>query len=368
MNDFSSHLSVTVALYVLNCVATSTVSLHRDMDGERIDFINRCHHDGKRGTWTARRNFRIGQTDEEKRALTGVLFRPTTLPNLPPSHPTRAVASLPATFDARLKWPNCTIISDVRNQLQCGSCWAHTGASVISDRLCIASPGQKTNFKASVQDILTCNNKVPWNITSSCFGGYLDTPFAMWTTTGQYSGVVSGGEYGSSIGCKPYTAMDAACSLSCSNSDYGNSYANDKTHGFRAYNLGLPYPSTKETPTSAAIIDAIRNDIMTNGPLAVAFDVYADFYLYGLGIYKHTTGSSMGGHGLTVIGWGTDGGVDYWLMKNSWGPNWGSLGGFVKFLRGINHLGIETALAAALPLAPAATPPTTAKTSMTGRN
>ncbi|OQV22590.1 putative Cathepsin B [Hypsibius exemplaris] len=349
MDNFSFQLGVVATFFALCSMATGKVTLPEDPDGARIDFINQ-HHRGMSGKWTAQRNFPIGQTDEDKQALTGVLFRPTTLSPLPPGNQARRTSfiHIPSTFDARLRWPNCASIRDVRNQQHCGSCWAHTGASVISDRLCIRSRWQNTSFKASVQDILTCNNQVPWNMTSSCSGGFMDTPFAMWTTSGQFSGVVSGGENGTDTGCKPYTATDGACSLACSNAGYGISYAKDKSHGVFAYNLGLPYPSEKETPTSAAVIDAIRSDIMTNGPMAVGFDIYADFYLYGAGVYRHTTGEAMGGHALTVIGWGTEGGVDYWLMKNSWGPKWGSLGGFVKFLRGINHLGIETALAAAV--------------------
>jgi cathepsin B len=54
---------------------------------------------------------------------------------------------------------------------------------------------------------------------------------------------------------------------------------------------------------------------MTNGPLYVAFDVYSDFETYKSGVYKHTTGGSEGGHAVEMIGWGTENGEDYWLIK-----------------------------------------------------
>ena len=44
-------------------------------------------------------------------------------------------------------------------------------------------------------------------------------------------------------------------------------------------------------------------------------------------------------HAVLVIGYGTEGGVDYWLVKNSWGPDWGD-NGKIKIKRGTNECGI----------------------------
>ncbi len=51
--------------------------------------------------------------------------------------------------------------------------------------------------------------------------------------------------------------------------------------------------------------------------------MYADFLTYTGGVYKHTTGSLLGGHAVKFVGWGTEGGEDYWLVANSWNPHWG---------------------------------------------
>ncbi|KAI6195750.1 Pept-C1 domain-containing protein [Aphelenchoides besseyi] len=49
---------------------------------------------------------------------------------------------------------------------------------------------------------------------------------------------------------------------------------------------------------------------------------------------------TIGGHAVRAIGWGTENGVDYWLLANQWNSDWGD-NGLVKFIRGINNCGIE---------------------------
>lgn len=44
--------------------------------------------------------------------------------------------------------------------------------------------------------------------------------------------------------------------------------------------------------------------------------------IYFLGIYQHVYGSSLGGHAIKLIGWGTENGVDYWIINNSWNTYW----------------------------------------------
>ena len=43
-------------------------------------------------------------------------------------------------------------------------------------------------------------------------------------------------------------------------------------------------------------------------------------------MYTHTGGKMAGGHAVKIVGWGTDGGVDYWKIANSWNPYWGEKG------------------------------------------
>ena len=47
---------------------------------------------------------------------------------------------------------------------------------------------------------------------------------------------------------------------------------------------------------------------------------------YKSGIYKHVSGSALGGHAVIIIGWGVEEGVEYWIAQNSWDKNWGKNG------------------------------------------
>jgi cathepsin B len=92
---------------------------------------------------------------------------------------------------------------------------------------------------------------------------------------------------------------------------------------------------------SYSSIEAIQTAIMTGGPIATAFTVYADFEDYVGGVYQHVSGSSVGGHAVRFVGWGVDNGTKYWKVANSWNPYWGEKGYF-RIIRGTNEGGIES--------------------------
>ena len=69
---------------------------------------------------------------------------------------------------------------------------------------------------------------------------------------------------------------------------------------------------------------------------------YSDFVTYSSGVYARSKGAVvLGAHAVKMIGWGTtSAGVDYWLVANLWGEDWGE-GGFARIRRGVNECGIE---------------------------
>merc|ERR1711990_1264117 len=128
----------------------------------------------------------------------------------------------------------------------------------------------------------------------------------------------------------PSAEYSVKCDKTCSESGYTTSYASDKVAEGSAMSCG----------SVSSMMAALQK-----GPLSVAFTVYADFPTYKSGVYTHKTGSALGGHAVEVIGYGTDSGTDYWLVKNSWNEQWGD-GGCFKILRGSNECGIEDEAAA----------------------
>ena len=74
------------------------------------------------------------------------------------------------------------------------------------------------------------------------------------------------------------------------------------------------------------------------------FQIYEDFLTYKSGVYKHVTGKLLGGHAVAFIGYGTDAGTDYWLVKNSWNSEWGD-GGTFKIVRGTDEAQVEQMMA-----------------------
>lgn len=286
-------------------------------------------------SWVAALPTRVASV-EEVRPYLGARLPGDAEYRAPPALDADVAESIPESFDAREQWPECTGIAEVRDQSACGSCWAFGSVDSFQDRACIAT-GRDVRY--SPEDTAFCSDA-----GDGCQGG--NTAW-MWF---HKEGVVSGGGYediGKGDSCLPYSLAPCAhhvpasaehpacpagdydspiCRSQCSEAGYGGSYAADKLKASSAYAVrGVPQ---------------IQTELMTYGPLYVAFTVYGDFETYKSGVYRHTAGGFLGGHAVELIGWGVENGEDYWLVKNSWNEEWGDRG-FFKIARGVNECGIE---------------------------
>merc|ERR1712039_810117 len=123
-----------------------------------------------------------------------------------------------------------------------------------------------------------------------------------------------------------------ACAATCEDG-YSGEYGSDKVGAQSSY--------------SVRGVEQIQTELMTNGPLYVAFTVYDDFPTYKSGVYHATSSNQLGGHAVTLVGWGTLDGQDYWKIKNSWNEQWGD-NGFFLIRRGNNECGIESSVSGGL--------------------
>ncbi|KAJ2941648.1 hypothetical protein O0L34_g14705 [Tuta absoluta] len=330
------HTICVVLLYL--CVAAE---VPHPLSDEFIDMVNKANT-----TWKAGRNFPEDTLLSYINHFMG--FRRSDITeqslqwNLPVQHHSVEVTQgLPENFDPREKWPYCSSLNDVRNQASCGSCWAEAAVAAMTDRVCIYSNGSK-NFHFSSQDLISCGPGYGCNGAKDIHPAWI-----YW----KQSGIVSGGPFNSSQGCRPFeiepcgpgtrinctSSIDTPpCRKTCEKS-YKIGYQQDKHFGKKVFVV-----QNNE--------DQIRAEIYRNGPVETWFKVYYDFLNYKTGVYKHTYGRLFCYHAVKIMGWGVETGTKYWLIANSYGTSWGGMGGFFKFLRGENHCDIEKHVVAGEPL------------------
>lgn len=93
---------------------------------------------------------------------------------------------------------------------------------------------------------------------------------------------------------------------------------------------------------------AMMQEIYQRGPIVCGVHVNDVLENYTGGILHDHTGETEENHAISITGFGVENGVKYWIIRNSWGENWGE-SGFFRLIRGINNLGIEEDCAWATP-------------------
>jgi cathepsin B len=219
--------------------------------------------------------------------------------------PLEDIVGLPDSFDSRTQWGSCIIA--IRDQGQCGSCWAFGATESFSDRWCIVK-GQSVLM--SPQYVVSCDKN-----NYGCNGGYLNMVMQFLVNTGTVADA-----------CDPY--------FSGQNGNSGTCPTACKDGSALKFYKGSSWAQVSSNENS------IMNEIYTNGPVEVAFTVYQDFMSYSSGVYHHVSGGVLGGHAVKNIGWGVSNGQKYWLIANSWGTGWGQ-SGYFWILKGTNECGIE---------------------------
>ena len=203
--------------------------------------------------------------------------------------------ALPAKFS----WKDEGKTTPIRNQGSCGSCWAFSMSATMADVLEIF--GDVIDADLSEQYLVSCQTEY-----YGCRGGWME--FRMFLENGN----VWETDF-------PYKAKDLACP---NNLSYHHKI---KNWGYVAGSSSIPDP------------ELLKRAIYTFGPVSVAVAAVGDFMNYSSGIYN---GSASGGlnHAVNLVGWDDTASVPHWIMRNSWGSNWGE-NGWMKIAYGSRKIG-----------------------------
>ncbi|KAI9559439.1 hypothetical protein GHT06_013427 [Daphnia sinensis] len=256
------------------------------------------HNKNKNATFQMEHNKFSTMDDDEKKQYNGA--RP------PPHHESSkflnvddiavSTRQLPASLDYRTD----VCLTSVKNQGSCGSCWAFTAIAPLEFAQCKKT---STPIVLSEQQLVDCDTN-----NGGCNGG--------WYTSAWYhlkNGCARQSLY-------PYTATKNTCKY---------------TSAMSAATVSSYGSVTSNSPASMQLV------LQKYGPLAVAITVVNSFYAYKSGVYTDPACDNLPvNHGVVVVGWGTLNGIDFWIVRNSWGSSWGS-SGYILMQRGVNKCGIE---------------------------
>jgi cathepsin B len=238
-------------------------------------------------------------------------------------HTNEEIAATPASYDPRTDPARKGCTGPVLDQGFCGSCWAFGATEAISDRVCIAGGNTSNYVGLAPLDLTSCDDGL-FSMENGCQGGQLLGAWNYAKKNGLVEEVVY--PYLKSQG-GPVPTCDATAQPCLPESKFIKTPKCTKPTNTRTHKISTVY----SVPASS-----IKTEIYTNGPVESAFTVYADFPTYKSGVYSHKTGAELGGHAIKIVGYGTDQGVDYWLVQNSWTTTWGDDGFFKIATTGSN--------------------------------
>lgn len=205
---------------------------------------------------------------------------------------------LPVNVD----WRKEGLVGPVRNQGLCGSCWAFSSLGALEGQL---KKRTGTLVSLSPQNLVDCSTQ---DGNLGCRGGYI---------TKAYSYVIRNGGVDSES-FYPYEHKNGKCR-----------YSVQGRAGYCSKFSILPEGDEK----------MLQKVLASVGPISVAVNAMLEsFHMYSGGLYNvPSCNPKLINHAVLLVGYGTDAGQDYWLVKNSWGTAWGE-GGYIRLARNKNNL------------------------------
>jgi cathepsin L len=213
--------------------------------------------------------------------------------------PHQHVVNAPVTVDWRGK-----AVTPIKNQQQCGSCWAFSTTGSVEGAVALSKNGKLTSL--SEQQLVDCSSAQG---NQGCEGGLMDQAFQYIISNG---GLTTESNY-------PYTAMDGTCNTTAA--------------------AAVASTITGYTDVASGSESGLVNAVAI-GPVSVAIEAdQACFQFYSGGILSDPTCGTNLDHGVLAVGY--DQTNKYWIVKNSWGTSWG-MAGYIEIAMGMDECGINT--------------------------
>jgi len=254
---------------------------------------NVWEHNKLNKTWVAGINQFSASTKEELKNHLGAFKIPAPAPT---PAPTNASSTAKRFFPSWIDWTQRGAVTGVKNQGGCGSCWAFAAAGALEGGKALAGKGL---VDLSPQHIMDCGG------LGGCQGG------------DPHGAIRWGGERIASWWDYPYLTREDGCR---------GANAQTQCRGFRESRSGN---------------DNDAADLIAGGPASICFNVIDSFFSYRGGVFGEYCPHGCS-HAVVAVGYAencNNSGRNCYIVKNSWGPDWGT-GGYFLIERGSNMCGI----------------------------
>jgi hypothetical protein len=272
-NTFNNYLAQHGKSYA----STEEYEYRRELFERQLALAN--EHNSQNGlSWTYSINKFSDMTPKEQREYLGGGVPGEHRPHEELEYNEEDLYSSTAVANGPVDWRG--YMNGVRDQGQCGSCWAFASVATAEGRYAVAHGGAKVQL--SEQQLVDCAGAVG---CQGCNGGWASRALQYLQSNGA-----------NARSAYPYTARDGSC------------------------RRGL---AVAARVTGVSGVSNAKNAV-ASGPVAVYVQANSGFMYYGGGIFDGVCGQYD--HAVTVVGWGQSGSTEYWIIRNSWGSGWGESG------------------------------------------